>query len=115
LKFGIFVDEPKKIEGFDFDVYRLKPETGRLGTPQTDMYSNIACFGDNVTAREHPDRISVSKLWPSQKGMHTCIRTGRTGIDGIIYLSSTVAHMREFQKAAVDRIELRDELKTYGC
>lgn len=285
MKFGTYLYEPKKVEGFDFDIYRLKPETGRLGTPQTDMYNNIACFGDNVTAREHPDWISQSKLGPAMRGnnnynLHwdilcptvkeyreyilnyieetakqtnqpillnsihfadhghcTCkrcnrmwkksglewlewrktivtdfirdirervktpliisllpdpansddrfgidfdalapyadafnvvmfsqnyatawyweslarafkkilkkqvyvnlyiwgpgddprniptvdqllkvsVRIGRTGIDGIIYLSDTVDHMREFQKAAVDRVELRDTLKTYGC
>lgn len=285
MKFGTYLYEPKKAEGFDFDVYRLKPETGRLGTPQTDMYNNIACFGDNVTVREHPDWVSVSKLGPAKRGNNnynfhwdilcptveeyreyilnyieetaeqtnqpillnsihfadhghcTCqrcpklwkesglewlewrkkivtefvrdarervktplivsllpdpansddrfgidfdalapyadafnvvmfsqnyatawywemlarafkkilkkpvyanlyiwgpgddprniptvdqllkvsVRVGRTGIDGIIYLSDTVDHMIEFQKAAVDRVELRDELKTYGC
>lgn len=285
MKFGTYLYEPKKVEGFDFDVYRLKPETGRVGTPKSDMYNNIACFGDNVTAREHPDWISQSKLGPGKRGnnnfnLHwdilcptveefreyiinyieeianltnqpillnsihfadhghcTCprcirlwkesglnwfewrktivtnfikdikervkttlivsllpdpansddrfgidfdaltphadafnvvmfsqnyatawyweslarafrklikkpvyanlyvwgpgddprniptvdqllkvsVRTGRTGIDGIIYLTDTVDHMTEFQKAAVDRVELRDELKTYGC
>ena len=285
MKFGSYLYEAKKVVGFDFDVYRLKPETGRLGIPQTDMWNNIACFGDNVTAREHPDWISESKLGLAARGnnnynLHwdilcptvpefrehilnyieetaeqtkqpiflnswhfadhghcTCkrctklwkdsglewlewrkkiitefvrdvrervktplivavlpdpanadnrfgmdyealsqyadafnivmfsqnyatawywemlarafrrifknpvyanlyvwgpgddprniptvdqllkvsVRTGRTGIDGIIYLSDTVDHMIDFQKAAVDRVELRDELKTYGC
>ena len=285
MKFGSYLYEAKKVEGFNFDVYRLKPETGRLGIPQTDMWNNIACFGDNVTAREHPDWISESKLGLAIRGnnnynLHwdilcptvpefrehilnyieetaeqtkqpiflnswhfadhghcTCerctklhkesglewmewrkkiitefvrdvrervktplivavlpdpanadnrfgmdynalsqyadafnivmfsqnyatawywemlarafrrifkkpvyanlyvwgpgddprkiptvdqllkvsVRVGRTGIDGIIYLSDNVNHMREFQKAAVDRVELREELKTYGC
>jgi hypothetical protein len=33
--------------------------------PKADMYSNIAIFGDNVTARIHPDWISQSDLGPA--------------------------------------------------
>ncbi len=285
MKFGSYLYEAKKVEGFDFDVYRLKPETGRRGTPQTHMWNNIACFGDSVSAREHPEWVSESKLGLAVRGnnnynLHwdilcptvpefreyilnyieetveqtkqpiflnswhfadhghcTCkrctklwkesglewfewrkkiitefvrdvrervktslivavlpdpanadnrfgmdyaalsqyadafnivmfsqnyatawywemlarafrrifkkpvyanlyvrgpgddprkiptvdqllkvsVRAGRTGIDGIIYLSDIADHMVDFQKAAVDRVELRDELKTYGC
>jgi hypothetical protein len=68
MKFGTYLYEPKKVEGFDFDVYCLKPETGRLRTPQAEMYNNIACFGDNVAAREHPDWVSVSRLGPAKMG-----------------------------------------------
>ena len=60
MEFGNYLYEPKKVEGFDFDVYRLKPETGRRGTPQNDMWNNIAVFGDNVTGRAHPEWISES-------------------------------------------------------
>jgi hypothetical protein len=284
VKFGTYLYEPKKVEGFDFDLYRLKPETGRIGSPQPEMYNNIACFGDNVNARNHPDWISQSKLGPAVRtnnnynvrwdilcptveeyresvlnfiedtakqvpgiwlnsihfadhGHCTCprctkkwkesgldwlewrkkivsefirdirervkkelvvgllpdpansyerfgidfndlapyadafnvvmfsknyatvwyfeslarafkkilkkpmyislyvwgpgdnpkeiptvdellttsVRTGRTGIDGILYLADTAQHIREFQKSAVDRVELRDKLKSYGC
>ena len=44
MEFGNYLFEGKKVAGFDFDVYRLKPETGRRGTPQTDMWNNIAVF-----------------------------------------------------------------------
>jgi hypothetical protein len=60
MEFGNYLYEPKKVDGFDFDVYRLKPETGRRGTPQNDMWNNIAVFGDNVTGRAHPEWISES-------------------------------------------------------
>jgi hypothetical protein len=33
--------------------------------PKADMHSNIAIFGDNVTARIHPDWISQSDLGPA--------------------------------------------------
>jgi hypothetical protein len=65
VKFGIYVFEPKKAEGFDFHLFRVKPEVGRRLPPQPDMYSNVAIFGDNVTARNHPDWISQSPLGPA--------------------------------------------------
>ena len=65
MKFGTYLFEPKKVPGFDFDLFRVKPEVGRRLPPQPDMYSNIAIFGDNVTARAHPDWISQSPLGPA--------------------------------------------------
>ena len=65
MKFGTYVFEPKKAEGFDFHLFRVKPEVGRRLPPQPDMYSNIAVFGDDVTARDHPDWISQSELGPA--------------------------------------------------
>jgi hypothetical protein len=65
MKFGTYLFEAKKVPGFDFDVFRVKPEVGRRMPPQPDMYSNIAIFGDNVTARNHPDWISQSPLGPA--------------------------------------------------
>ena len=57
--------EAKKVAGFDFDLFRVKPEVGRRLPPKPDMHSNIAIFGDNVTARNHPDWISQSALGPA--------------------------------------------------
>ena len=65
MKFGTYVFEPKKAEGFDFHLFRVKPEVGRRMSPMPDMYSNVAIFGDNVAARNHPDWISQSALGPS--------------------------------------------------
>jgi hypothetical protein len=65
MKFGTYLFEAKKVPGFDFDLFRVKPEVGRRLPPQPDMYSNIAIFGDNVTARNHPDWISQSPLGPA--------------------------------------------------
>ncbi|MEM2241680.1 MAG: hypothetical protein QXT06_05930 [Candidatus Bathyarchaeia archaeon] len=65
MKFGSFLFSPEKVEGFDFHVYRLKPETGVIGTPKEDMYNNIACFGDNVNAQKHPEWVAVSKDGPA--------------------------------------------------
>jgi len=68
MKFGTFLFEPKKVEGFDFDLYILKQENGKLGTSQIDMYNQIACFGDSVTATKHPDWVSESKLGLAKRG-----------------------------------------------
>lgn len=68
MKFGSYLYEPETVEGFDFNVYRLKPETGRRGEPQSDMWNNIAVFGDDVSARAHPEWISQSELGPAARG-----------------------------------------------
>jgi len=65
MRFGTYLFEPKKAPGFDFDLFRVKPEVGRRMPPKPDMYSNIAIFGDNVAARNHPDWISQSPLGPA--------------------------------------------------
>lgn len=65
MKFGTYMFEAKKVPGFDFDLFRTKPEVGRRMPPQADMYSNVAIFGDNVAARLHPDWISQSDLGPA--------------------------------------------------
>ncbi len=65
MKFGTYMFEAKKVPGFDFDLFRTKPEVGRRLPPKADMYSNVAIFGDNVTARLHPDWISQSDLGPA--------------------------------------------------
>jgi glycosyltransferase involved in cell wall biosynthesis len=68
LKFGAYVYEPEKAEGFDFHLLRVKLETGTRLPPMQDMYSNIAVFADNAAARSHPDWISQSPLGPARMG-----------------------------------------------
>jgi hypothetical protein len=68
LKFGTFTLEPKKVEGFDFGLLRVKTEMGIRIPPQADMCSNIAVFGDNAAIRNHPDWISQSPLGPAKMG-----------------------------------------------
>jgi hypothetical protein len=60
--------EPKKAEGFDFHLLRVKTEMGTRIPTQNDMYSNIAIFGDNAAIREHPDWLSQSPLGPAKIG-----------------------------------------------
>jgi len=68
VKFGTFTFQPEKARGFDFSVFRVKPETGMRLTPVQDMFSNIAVFADNVAVRNHPDWVSQSALGPAKIG-----------------------------------------------
>ena len=68
MKFGAYVYEPEKAEGFDFHVLRVKLETGDKIPPVQDMSSNIAVFADNAAVYSHPDWISQSPLGPAQIG-----------------------------------------------
>ncbi len=68
LKFGTLTFQPQKPQGFDFHVFRVKPETGLKLQPQPDMHSNIAVFADTQTGQNHPDWISQSPLGPAKFG-----------------------------------------------
>lgn len=68
MKLGTMTFQPAKPQGFDFHVYRVKPETGLRLTPQPDMASNIAVFADTQTGQTHPDWISQSPLGPAKFG-----------------------------------------------
>jgi hypothetical protein len=60
--------EPKKAEGFDFHLLRVKTEMGIRIPPRPDMCSNVAVFGDNLAIKNHPDWISQSPLGPAKMG-----------------------------------------------
>jgi hypothetical protein len=62
MKFGSLTFQPAKPQGFDFHVFRVKPETGLRLKPMPDMHSNIAVFADTQTGQTHPDWISQSPL-----------------------------------------------------
>jgi hypothetical protein len=68
MKFGSFTFQPQKPQGFDFSVFRVKPETGIRLLPMHDMYSNIAVFADTLTVQNHPDWVSQSSLGPAKFG-----------------------------------------------
>jgi len=68
MKLGSFTFQPEKAEGFDFQVLRVKLETGVRQTPIQDMGSNIAVFADTAAVRSHPDWVSQSPLGPAKMG-----------------------------------------------
>ncbi|HUT17489.1 MAG TPA: hypothetical protein VMW84_04240 [Acidobacteriota bacterium] len=65
MNFATFLYKPEPAEGFDINFYRIKPESGTVGKPNPNMYTNIACFGDNALAAKRPEWISVSKDGPA--------------------------------------------------
>ncbi|MCW4017204.1 MAG: hypothetical protein NWF00_00740 [Candidatus Bathyarchaeota archaeon] len=65
MKSGVFLYEPEPAAGVDINFYRLKSESGIVGKPNPEMYTNIACFGDNFMAAKRPDWVSVSANGPS--------------------------------------------------
>jgi hypothetical protein len=70
------------------------------------VYISLYVFGPGDNPMEVP---SPSEL------VTVSVRAGRTGIDGILYLADKASQIWDFQKAVVDRVELRQRLKTYGC
>jgi len=42
------------------------------------------------------------------------VRMARAGVDNILYLTEKASQLRDFQKAAVDKVELRERLRSYG-
>ena len=69
------------------------------------VYISLYVFGPGDTAKDVP---SASEL------LTVSVRCARTGIDGILYLSNGASQIQDFQKAAVDKVELRNRLKSYG-
>ncbi len=65
MKFGVFLYQPEPVEGVDYNFYRLKSESGIVGTANPKMYTNIAVFGDNFMAAKRPDWVSISKDGPA--------------------------------------------------
>jgi hypothetical protein len=69
------------------------------------VYISLYVFGPGDNAQDVP---SASEL------LSVSVRCARTGIDGILYLANGASQLRDFQKAAVDKVELRQSLKSYG-
>ena len=69
------------------------------------VYISLYVYGPGDTAKDVP---SASEL------LTVSVRCARTGIDGILYLASGAGQLKDFQKAAVDKVELRKTLEGYG-
>jgi len=59
--------------------------------------------GDNPNELEKPEQI-----------LKTACRIARTGVDGLIFLAANATYMKDFQKAAVANVKIREELEGYG-
>jgi hypothetical protein len=72
-----------------------------------DVPLNISLyvFGPGDDPREVP---TASEL------LTVSVRMARAGVDNILYLAEGASQLRNFQKAAVEQVELRETLRTYG-
>jgi len=66
---------------------------------------SLYVFGPGDDPREVP---SASKL------LTVSVRIARAGADGILYLTDKASQIWDYQKGAVDKMELRERLKSYG-
>ncbi|MCX8151177.1 MAG: hypothetical protein N3D85_06720 [Candidatus Bathyarchaeota archaeon] len=98
MKFGSYVFEPQKAEGFDFHLLRVKTEVGKRIMPEADMHSNVAIFADNVATHEHPEWISQSPVGPA--------RIGNNNFN--IYWNTVCATQPEHRAEQLDYIEMVD-------
>jgi hypothetical protein len=66
---------------------------------------SLYVFGPGDDPREVP---SASEL------LTVSVRMARAGVDNLLYLTDKASQIWDFQKAAVDKVELRERLKSYG-
>jgi hypothetical protein len=72
---------------------------------QKPVYISLYVLGPGDSAKDVP---SASEL------LTVSVRCARTGVDGILYLANGASQIRDFQKAAVDKVALRNRLNSYG-
>lgn len=72
---------------------------------QKPVYISLYVLGPGDSAKDVP---SASEL------LTVSVRCARTGVDGILYLANGASQIRDFQKAAVDKVALRNSLNSYG-
>jgi hypothetical protein len=69
------------------------------------FYVSLYVFGPGDTVNDVPTTAEL---------LTVSARIARAGADGILYLTEKSEQIRDFQKAAVDHIQLRERLRTYG-
>ena len=66
---------------------------------------SLYVFGPGDDPKEVP---SPSEL------LTVSVRMARAGVDNLLYLTEKASQIWDFQKAAVDKVELRERLRSYG-
>jgi hypothetical protein len=69
------------------------------------FYVSLYVYGPGDTPKDVP---TVDEL------LTVTARCARAGADGFLYLTEKESQIRDFQKAAVEKVELRERLKSYG-
>ncbi len=65
MEIGIVSYEPKKVRGFDIQIYYAKRADGSIFPPAKDMYNDITCFCDAKTIRNNPNLVAISEDGPA--------------------------------------------------
>jgi len=69
------------------------------------FYISFYVFGPGDNPKDVP---SASEL------LTVSVRCARAGADGFLYLTDNARNIRDFQKAAIKKVELRERLRSYG-
>ena len=69
------------------------------------FYISLYVFGPGDNPKDVP---STSEL------LTVSVRCSRAGADGFLYLTDNARQILDFQKAAVEKVELRERLRSYG-
>jgi glycosyltransferase involved in cell wall biosynthesis len=69
------------------------------------FYVSLYVFGPG----DNPEDVPTT-----QELLTLSARIARAGADGILYLTEKSSQLQNFQRAAIDKVELLDRLKTYG-
>jgi hypothetical protein len=69
------------------------------------FYVSFYVFGPGDNPKDVP---SASEL------LTVSVRCARVGADGFLYLTDNARNIQDFQKAAVEKVELRERLRSYG-
>jgi hypothetical protein len=89
----------------------------------TPWYWEMLTRAFKKTFKEVPLNISLYVFGPGDDPKEVAtpaelltvsVRMARAGVDNLLYLTEGARQMRDFQKAAVDKVELRERLRTYG-
>ncbi len=69
------------------------------------LYVSLYVYGPGDTATDVPT---------PQELLTVSARIARTGVDGFLFLTEKASQIADFQRSAVDLLEVRQRLKTYG-
>ena len=65
VKVGLVTYTPKKVEGFDLQVYYVKSVDGQTHPAAAGMQNDVTCFCDAKAIRDDPSIVAISKNGPA--------------------------------------------------
>ena len=74
-------------------------------TLKKPFYISFYVFGPGDNPKDVPS---------TQELLTVSVRCARAGADGFLYLTDGASQIRDFQKTAIEMVQLREKLRTYG-